>query len=421
MDPASAYGLVAVEAAMPGILPLQPLAGLIPMNFLSGEDSLRRIRRAARDDSPVSGLTHRHYKYPARFSPAFASAVIEELSQPGALVLDPYMGGGTTVVEAMVAGRQSVGCDLNSLALFVARAKTSILTEACELSLTIWMKDILPRLSYYDSDPRLADLICEQRTRNLNAPQTRALKKYIGLVLISIEELPTRAAQDIARCALLNCSQWALNGKKVQVKLKQFRERLILTAQKIIDDANTLRQHTRSLACFKPTLIHASSERIEDYAPFAGGKKADLVVTSPPYPGVHILYHRWQVDGRKESPVPYWIANCLDGQGGSYYTFGGRKDDGGVEYFKQSLLTLQAIRSVMKKGGVFAQMIAFSDPNRQLKRYLDNMTRAGFAELKGKGGRAIRTWRDVPGRSWHATLKGRTSGAREVVLLHAAV
>ena len=40
-----------------------------------------------------------------------------------------------------------------------------------------------------------------------------------------------------------------------------------------------------------------------------------LVVTSPPYPGVHVLYHRWQVDGRKEAPLPFMIANKLDGAG----------------------------------------------------------------------------------------------------------
>jgi hypothetical protein len=50
-----------------------------------------------------------------------------------------------------------------------------------------------------------------------------------------------------------------------------------------------------------------------------------LVLTSPPYPGVHVLYHRWQVDGRKETPQPFMIANRPDGAGNSYYTMGDRK------------------------------------------------------------------------------------------------
>lgn len=84
---------------------------------------LARVRRAALDQEPISGLTHQFYRYPARFSPRFVRAAIEALSSPGDVVLDPYMGGGTTIVEAHITGRRSIGNDVNSLALFVATAK----------------------------------------------------------------------------------------------------------------------------------------------------------------------------------------------------------------------------------------------------------------------------------------------------------
>ncbi|UCE74376.1 MAG: site-specific DNA-methyltransferase [Methanomassiliicoccales archaeon] len=64
--------------------------------------------------------------YPARFSPAFASTAIELFSNPGDIVLDPYMGGGTTIVEAMVAGRRAIGADLNSLFKFLIKVKPYI-------------------------------------------------------------------------------------------------------------------------------------------------------------------------------------------------------------------------------------------------------------------------------------------------------
>ena len=62
------------------------------------------LRRAARDQSQIRGLTHCFYRYPARFSPTFAGAAIEAFSRPGQVVFDPFMGGGTTIVEAMVRG-----------------------------------------------------------------------------------------------------------------------------------------------------------------------------------------------------------------------------------------------------------------------------------------------------------------------------
>ena len=84
-----------------------------------------KILESANNVNRVSGLTHNFYRYPARFSPVFAATAINLLSKPGDVVLNPYMGGGTTVVEAMAAGRHAIGSDLNSLAVFISNVKTA--------------------------------------------------------------------------------------------------------------------------------------------------------------------------------------------------------------------------------------------------------------------------------------------------------
>lgn len=55
------------------------------------------IRMAVYEQAPVEGWTHGFYRYPARFSPEFARAVIRQLSKKGDLVLDPFVGGGNTI------------------------------------------------------------------------------------------------------------------------------------------------------------------------------------------------------------------------------------------------------------------------------------------------------------------------------------
>lgn len=45
-------------------------------------------------------------------------------SQPGDLVLDPFCGRGTTLFEALLRGRDAIGCDTNPVAVCVSRAKT---------------------------------------------------------------------------------------------------------------------------------------------------------------------------------------------------------------------------------------------------------------------------------------------------------
>ena len=82
---------------------------------------------AARDPRPVNGLTHNFYRYPARFSPVFARAVIETFTKHGDVILDPHVGGGTTLVEALATGRHAIGIDISALAEFVATVKTMVL------------------------------------------------------------------------------------------------------------------------------------------------------------------------------------------------------------------------------------------------------------------------------------------------------
>lgn len=390
---------------------------------IEDDGALAAFKIAAADSTRVAGLTHRHYKYPARFSPKFVAAALESFSKPGDLVLDPYMGGGTAIVEALAHGRRAVGCDLNSLAVFVARAKTTSLTQFEELEVRTWATQVVPKLSYRDSNARLQEVLCEQRTRNLHLPRARPIKKFIALALISLDALSSENSRAFVRCALLNVSQWALNGRKQQVTLDAFRSRVIDTTGEMLGASLEFSEAQKSQGkVFKPVLIHDSAENIARHEPFKQGSLASLVITSPPYPGVHVLYHRWQVDGRRETPAPYWIANCLDGQGEMYYGFGSRQEKGDMDgYFMQSLRTLKGIRAVMKDGAVMVQMVAFSNPQTQLEQYLSNMNKAGFREIRTSTDQLTRAWRTVPGRSWHASLKGQTEGSREVALLHLAV
>jgi hypothetical protein len=146
-----------------------------------------------------------------------------------------------------------------------------------------------------------------------------------------------------------------------------------------------------------------------------------LIITSPPYPGVHVVYHRWQIMGRKETPAPFWIADSLDGNGLSYYTFGDRKQPGLKNYFQTARDTFSSINQLAGRDTMVVQMVAFADPTWQLPLYLDTMSETGFREIlfsaiaNGDDGRL---WRSVPNRKWYANQRGSISASKEVVLFH---
>lgn len=388
--------------------------------MLSASDGFESLRAAANDRSRIAGLTHRFYRYPARFSPSFAAKAILEFSKPGDLVLDPYLGGGTSLVESLRLGRRAVGSDVNSLSIFLAKAKTTALTWSERGAIKDWTTEVVPTLLYSHSVRNLQDIYCEHRTKNLNLPFARPLKKVMALALASLDNsLPTRDSRNFARCALLNVGQWALNGKKRHASAAEFRAKLVASIQEMLggleEFEKCVNQHPSQHR--KRFLIHDSAEHLPQHEPFLS-EKASCAIASPPYPGIHMLYHRWQVDGRRESPAPYWLANCSDGEGATFYNFADRREQALDNYFAASLRTLQSIRKVLKQDAAFVQMVAFSDPATQLPRYLENMKIAGFEEELPTG--QTRIQRNVPSRQWHATMKGGINAAREIVLIHRA-
>jgi len=64
--------------------------------------------------------------HPARMAPDLAAALIEDYTRPGDLVLDPLAGTGTSLVEAVHAGRNAVGIDIEPGWIAVARANLDL-------------------------------------------------------------------------------------------------------------------------------------------------------------------------------------------------------------------------------------------------------------------------------------------------------
>lgn len=60
--------------------------------------------------------------HPGKMLPALASRIVNEYSVPGALVLDPMCGVGTTLIEAAVSGRKALGVEIEPRWVEFARA-----------------------------------------------------------------------------------------------------------------------------------------------------------------------------------------------------------------------------------------------------------------------------------------------------------
>lgn len=87
-------------------------------------------------DQSSSYASHNFHSFPAKFPPQLPRKFIMGLTDPGEIVLDPMMGSGTTVLEALLSGRRGMGTDIDPLALMITKVKltsTSAL-EAAQLA-----------------------------------------------------------------------------------------------------------------------------------------------------------------------------------------------------------------------------------------------------------------------------------------------
>lgn len=401
------------------------------MNDLSPDQGLQdglneHLIKAARDTTRVKGLTHEFYRYPARFSPSFVRAAIQTFTRPGDWVIDPFAGGGTTLVEAMALGRNALGIDVSSLSTFICEAKTQVLSDDEVDYFSRWMDSLSTVINMHAPSLRHEVYADAGYYRNLEGSDTWRLRKAIEQALSSVEKLGLRGAEVLARCVVLRAAQWALDSRKTKPSVSEFKAQMEKQARLMLTAALDFRDQVAGLGM--PSLpiaqyLTRSAAGAEQEELVQKACPPKLIVTSPPYPGIHVLYHRWQVDGRREAPAPFWIAGKLDGAGSSFYTMGDRKAPGLRTYFDNLREIFQSIAAMADEATTIVQMVAFSQQDWQLPRYLEVMKECGLQEhtpwdIEVDEGRL---WRDVPSRRWHAHQKAHAPGAREVVLVHKKV
>jgi DNA methylase len=385
-----------------------------------------RLIASARDSAAVKGLTHGFYKYPARFSPQFARAAIETFTRKGDLVLDPHVGGGTTLVEALALGRDAIGVDISQLAEFVSRVKTTVYSERELDELDAWSKRVSTAVHIHGPTLRFGEYAEHGYYKHLDHPARWRLRKAIEQGIWSAMKMGTPRLEAFGRCAVLRTAQWALDSRRKHADIDEFREFLTNTSKSMVEGASALRAAVRASGPHyrKVMVLNRRAAGLEEDPRLAGWRPPKLILTSPPYPGVHVLYHRWQVDGRKETAAPFIIANKLDGAGSSYYTMGDRKYPDLKTYFGNIRGSISSVAALANTQTLIVQMVAFSEPSWQLTRYLETMEDAGLVECflpMLKGERDGRLWRSVPGRRWYSDQRGETPGSNEVVLFHRKV
>lgn len=218
----------------------------------------------------VSRATHGFHTYPANMHPDGARAIIAACPGP---VYDPFCGGGTVLVEALLARRPTAGADLSPIAALVARARTAGPEAATPLRAAA--RRVADRARENRATPAEIPEICQDWYEPHVAQELGHLRDEIG-------------AEDAAIRPLL---QAVLSSIVIKVSFRESDTRNSrVVSHRPPGTTNVLfhkkaRELGRMLEELPPGAhaeVRQSSAGLRPPPPGTG-----LVLTSPPYPGVY--------------------------------------------------------------------------------------------------------------------------------------
>lgn len=91
----------------------------------------------------VTQYTHGFHKYPAKFIPQIPQWAINKYlkNKKDKLILEPFCGSGTTLVESALSGNYSIGIDIDPLSALISKAKTTKINVEKLIEVVNWLKE----------------------------------------------------------------------------------------------------------------------------------------------------------------------------------------------------------------------------------------------------------------------------------------
>lgn len=241
----------------------------------------------------VRDLTHNLHPWPAKFIPQIPAAVIDACSAPGDRVLDPFVGCGTTAVEALRVGRSVLATDVNPLAVLITQAKSAPPTATERQMIDAWATDLrpvrvskellgeapaIPNIGYW-FDPQVIAQLCHLRRaiHEFGGASTFLRVVFSAIInAVSHQESETRYRR----------VEREISGPEVIDRFRLRLARALAMAadfESAVPDANA---DARIACCDARTLGDVADDAL-----------CDLAVFSPPYPNAfdYHLYHRFRL------------------------------------------------------------------------------------------------------------------------------
>lgn len=344
------------------IRPRTPLRTFHGPTSEGGDKAYSGILRDAMSEAahaPRDTLTHGFHSYPARMHPEIARILIPEFTRQDEIVLDPFCGSGTVLLEARVAHRQSFGVDLNPLGLRLSEVKCRAMDDDA-------------RARFLETATEIREK-SEERVRSRTASRAplpksevhwydgHVLRELAGLweEINAVEREDDRFAFEIVLSSLVVKFSRQTSDTNDEPAIKRIRKGLaseffLRKCEELVERWYALFQDLAEDST-PPRLFHGDARNLAQLMP--RGVKANFVLTSPPYGGTYDYYEHHR---RRFA----WLG--LDARMLRENEIGARRNSSsakaGLKAWDDELLAvLRSISSVLVSGGHAVLLIGDAD------------------------------------------------------------
>ncbi|HTL02463.1 MAG TPA: DNA methyltransferase [Vicinamibacterales bacterium] len=229
--------------------------------------------------------------YRACFKPQLPRFFIERFTAPGDIVYDPFMGRGTTVVEAALLGRTPAGCDINPLSAMLAAPRLSPPTleavvarlEDIDLSMACSIPGEL-RVFYHEETLREICALREYLMARERRDSLDAVDRWIRMVAVnrltghspgffSVYSMPPNQAVSVDAQAKINA-----NRKQVPPR-RNVRALIAAKTKSLLSDVDSTARAALLRSSQRAQLMTGLSHN----TPRLARGSVSLIVTSPPF------------------------------------------------------------------------------------------------------------------------------------------
>jgi len=217
-------------------------------------------------------LTHKFHSYPARFIPHIPLTFIRLFTKEDETVVDPFCGCGTTLVEAFLNNRNSIGNDFNPLAALISKVKTTLIDDNEFNYLNESLESIKSNLVIDDS--KIEEKLSNMPNRKISKLFDRKIASQLEAIrdtLLEIKEEKYADIYDLGRVAL-SSTIWSLVEHGTIDVRDLFLKKVNQMDNELKKTANTVKNVPNV------SVINGDARKLEVESEFT-----DLIITSPPY------------------------------------------------------------------------------------------------------------------------------------------